>query len=306
MGYYQTFILTSLAGLAVIVFILARISKRIFNPMQAMVTSMFFGMNMGLTAGILLGVTFQGDLFLSTVLSMGIGMLAGLICGGQFGVLSSLEGIMSGLMGGMMGAMLGEMILDEQSITLIRIFLLLSVTTIFLFFILPDNKNQRIQNKRWLLKPAILAISIIFYFIGGVSFAENQVSSVSKGSRSIHQNHTNSEGEIIDKTSQVIKIQAVHMKYSETELFLKKNQPVTLVLENLDNIEHDIEIKIPTLNNNHLKHNHEGKESIIHLHAKPKSSANFNFTPVDSGIYEFICTIPGHKESGMIGQVVVK
>lgn len=305
MGYYQIFILASLVGLALIVFILARISQSIFNPMQGMVTSMFFGMNIGLTAGILLGVTFQGNLFLSTILSMGIGMLAGSICGRYFGVLSVLEGVMSGLMGGMMGAMLGEMISEEQSIALIRIFLLLSITTIFLFFLLPDKKNQKIQNKRWLLKPVILAFSIIFYFIGGVSLAENQMSSISKDSISEHQNHTNSEANNTNKNSQVITIQAKNMKYSITEVFIEKNQPVTFVLENLDNIEHDIEIKIPTLNDNDLKHNHDTKESLIHLHAEPKSTENLTFTPVGTGVYEYICTIPGHKESGMVGQVLV-
>lgn len=199
MGYYQLFILASLMGLTIIVFILAKTSKSIFNPMQGMVTSMFFGMNIGLTAGILLGFTFQGNLFHSTILSMVIGMLAGLICGGYFGVLSILEGVMSGLMGGMMGAMLGEMINEEQSIALIRIFLLLSITTIFLFVLLPDKNNQKIKSKRWLLKPVILLIIVTIYFIGGVPLAENLKSSISKESTLEHQNHSKSGANNIKK-----------------------------------------------------------------------------------------------------------
>ncbi|WP_391201552.1 hypothetical protein [Psychrobacillus sp. L4] len=148
MGYYQLFILASITVLTLIIVILARKSKKIFNPMQGMITSMFFGMNIGLTAGVLLGVTFQGNLFLSTILSMSIGMLAGSLCGGYFGILAVLEGLMAGLMGGMMGAMLGEMINQEQSISLIRIFLIISITTIFLFFLLPHQKNQKSKNKK--------------------------------------------------------------------------------------------------------------------------------------------------------------
>lgn len=307
MGYYQMFILASLTLLTLIIVILARRSKKIFNPMQGMVTSMFFGMNIGLTVGVLFGVTFQGNLFLSTILSMTIGMLAGLLCGSYFGILSILEGLMSGLMGGMMGAMLGEMINEEQSLALIRMFLLLSITSIFLFALLPNKKNQKIHNKIWILKPFLLAICIAFYFVGGVSLAEKQISSISKDSSLEHHNHSKSEANIIKNASQVITIQAKNMKYSITEIFIEKNQPVTFVLENVDNIEHDIEMKIPTMNSdNETKHNNGPDENVIHLHSAPKNTQLLSFTPNVSGVYEFICTVPGHKEFGMIGQVIVK
>ncbi|MCK1998342.1 plastocyanin/azurin family copper-binding protein [Psychrobacillus psychrodurans] len=302
------FILASLTVLTLIILLLARHSKKIFNPMQGMVTSMFFGMNIGLTAGVLLGVTLQGNLFLSTILSMAIGILAGSICGRYFGILSILEGIMSGLMGGMMGAMVGEMINQEQSMSLIRLFLLISITTIFLFFLLPHKKNQKIENKIWLLKPIILAASIIFYFVGGVSFAEKQVSSISTtpSPSQDHNDHSNNVENKIENNSKVITIQAENMKYSLTEIVLKKNQPITVVLENMDNVEHDIEMKIPTLNSSsESTHNHGTEENLIHLHAEPNSSEQLTFTPVGTGVYKYICTIPGHKESGMVGQVLV-
>lgn len=307
MGYYQMFILASLTVLTIIVVMLARKSKKIFNPMQGMIISMFFGMNTGLTAGVLLGITFQGDLFLSTILSMAIGMLAGSICGRYFGILSILEGIMSGLMGGMMGAMLGEMINEEQSVGLIRLFLFLSIITLFLFALLPHKKNQKIQNKIWLLRPVLLATCITFYFVGGVSFAEKQMNSITMTPSQDHSDHSNNVENKIENNSQVITIQAKNMKYSKTKVVVEKNQSITLILENQDNIEHDIEMKIPSQNDNglKLKHNHGTEENLIHLHAEPKSTEQLTFNPTDSGVYEFFCTIPGHKESGMVGQVIV-
>lgn len=306
MGYYPIFILASLAVLTLVIILLAWVSKKNLNPMQGMIISMYFGMSIGLTAGVLLGVTFQGNLFLSTILSTSIGVFAGLVCGSSFGILSMLEGLMSGLMGGMMGAMLGEMINEDQSIILIRVFLLISITTIFLFVLLANNKNQLVQNSRWLLKPLILAIGIVIYFVGGVSFAEKQYSYIPNAQSQTHTNHSSSVEKNIENASQVITIKTENMKYSQAQIVLENNQPVTLILENQDIVEHDIEIRIPTISGSDLKHNHGNEKNLVHLHAESKSTENLTFTPVGTGVYEFICTIPGHKESGMIGQVIVK
>lgn len=137
--------------------------------------SMYFTMNLSLTVGVLFGFTYQGNLYLSTMLSIFVGIFVGLLCGSNFGILSVLDGVMAGIMGGMMGAMLGEMIKGDESIVLIRILLLLSIFTIFLFFIIPRKKNSDPVRKLWLLKPILLASLIVIYFIGGVAVAEKQI-----------------------------------------------------------------------------------------------------------------------------------
>lgn len=175
MGYYQLFILGSLLVLTIIVLIQSRIAKRKISPMQGMMISMYFSMNLSLTVGVLLGFTYQGELYLSTILSICIGIFVGLLCGSNFGILSVLDGVMAGVMGGMMGAMLGEMIKGDESIVIIRILLLLSISTIFLFFIIPRKNKSHPERKLWLLKPILLASLIIIYFIGGVAVAEKQI-----------------------------------------------------------------------------------------------------------------------------------
>ncbi|WP_208859815.1 hypothetical protein [Sporosarcina ureae] len=172
MGNYEIFILGSLGLLTLIVVTLAIIWRKRFRTMHGMMISMFFGMNVGLTAGVLFGVTYQGDLYFSTILSMTIGILAGALCGFCFGILCVIEGVMAGLMGGMMGAMLGEMIIVNQSINLIKIFLFLSISTIFVITILKSSKGTKIENKRWFLKPVLLSVFIAVYIISGNSFAE--------------------------------------------------------------------------------------------------------------------------------------
>lgn len=184
MGYYQLFILGSLFLLTIIVLIQSRMFKRKVTPMEGMMISMYFSMNLSLTVGVLFGFTYQGDLYLSTMLSIFIGIFVGLLCGSNFGILSVLDGVMAGVMGGMMGAMLGGMVTSQdQIVPLVRIFLFLSISTIFLFAIFDKRtKLKETNSKYWFVKPLVLTILISFYFIGWVSYAERQFNSVSNDS----------------------------------------------------------------------------------------------------------------------------
>ncbi|MFJ7935615.1 plastocyanin/azurin family copper-binding protein [Sporosarcina sp. NPDC096371] len=299
MTTYPLFIFVSLILFTLLVVILATMWKTKLRPMQGMMISMFFGMNMGLTAGVLLGVIYQGNLFLSTILSITIGVLAGSLCGLCFGILSVLEGFMAGLMGGMMGAMLGEMIRVEQSIHLIQLFLFLSLCTIFIMVILKTPRNSRIHSKRWLVKPIVLFGFIGVYIVGGHSFVEKVGDPMAMGS-------AKKSTEVPDNESQIIVLETANMKYSTNKISVEKGRAVTLTLSNLDKIEHHMEIKAPfSAMDNGTQHHHGAESDRIHLQALPKSTETLTFTPTEPGVYEFNCTVPGHKESGMVGTFIV-
>ena len=300
MEFFQKFILVSLIGLTLVVILLTKRTKKEITTMQGMTISMFYSMNIGLTVGVLFGVTFQGNLFYSTILSIIVGTIAGVLIGYNLGFVSILEGIMAGLMGGMMGAMLGEMINGQQSIVLIRIFLLLSVSTIFLFFIFPKgNSQKKIQEKIWLFKPLLLASLIAIYFIGAVTYAEKQVNFTTEPTLHSNESHTNiTENKQVQGSKDII-ILTENMKYSTSKIALKKNEPVTLTITNQDSVEHDFEVIIPfeTANGKSDSGQDSTQEDMIHLHAGPNDTQSISFTPIESGSFEFICTIPGHKES---------
>ncbi|MFG3613559.1 cupredoxin domain-containing protein [Rummeliibacillus stabekisii] len=297
MDQYQFFILNSLSVLTLTVVILTFSFKKRLNLMHGMMISMFFGMNMGLAVGLLFGSTFQGNLFYSTILSIAIASVVAVLISISFGIMSLLESLMAGLMGGMMGAMLGEMIEVEQSIFMIRIFLLLAISTIFLFPLLQIEKSQSIKKKSWFLKPFILTCCIIFFIFLETNLAKDHFNTQSNSSQPPAHHMGN---------AQVIRIQAQNMNYSQTKIKVKNNQSVTLILDNKDEVEHDIEINLPILDGENVKKHHNMNENTVHLHVKPKGTNQIGFTPTESGIYEFICTIPGHKESGMAGQFIVE
>ncbi len=277
--------------------------KAHFQQMSGMIISMFLGMNVGLTAGVTFAIVYPENLFIATLVGMGFGILAGSLCGICFGFLSFLEGLMAGLMGGMMGAMLGDMILVEQAIFFIKIFLLLSVCTLFLLIILSTPSKTNVMNKRWLLKPFLTSVFIGSILILGNSLNIEEVKSQTIAHKQEHNINADSE------TSQVqnIVIETLGMKYIPKEVFVKKDLPITLRLKNSDQVEHDIVIKTSSFKLvSESSHQHEVESNMIHLHAEPQTTSEATFTINESGTYSFYCSIPGHRESGMVGLFVVK
>jgi uncharacterized cupredoxin-like copper-binding protein len=46
-------------------------------------------------------------------------------------------------------------------------------------------------------------------------------------------------------------------------------------------------------------------DPVLHVAAEPGATGHMTFTPTKSGTYEFYCTVPGHKDAGMVGTMTV-
>lgn len=93
-----------------------------------------------------------------------------------------------------------------------------------------------------------------------------------------------------------LKIVATDLKFSMPKIEAKVGQTVKIALENKGVIEHDI--AFPT-----IKADKPG--ASLKAVARPGQTATLEFTPTAKGSYEYICTIPGHKEGGMKGVINV-
>ena len=302
MSDFHLYVLIVIAGITLLTMYLILRRKKHFTLMSGMLVSMFFGMSVGLTAGIMFGTIYQGNLFVSTILGMISGILAGSLCGGSFNLLSSIEGILSGLMGGMMGAMLGEMITADQANVFIKIFLLMSCSTIYLLIILSTSPKDTINKISALIKPVSVSL-----FIGFVLLLGNSLNIEKEGFKFSSLDSEKDIHKVSDKETQKFVIETSEMNYSPNEIIVEKNKPITFQLYNSDQIEHDIEIinlSFSTITQD--THQHKLMENVLHLHAGPQKTSETTFVINESGTYEFYCTIPGHKESGMVGQLVVK
>lgn len=300
MNEYSNFVLGTLLVVSLLSILFSFRYRNRMSNMAAMTVSMALGMNMGISAGIYFGFMYQGDLFYSTIISILTGILAGVAAGFAFGVLPSVEGLMAGMMGGMMGAMLGEMVSKLQAVSLLNIFLTITVCSLFLYLVLSkqkETKDTRVISP-WLLKPVFTFIVLLGYFYFGNQLDKNSIIQM----------------ESPKKPTEQIKIQ-VHpsnFSYTPSEINLSKNKPVLLTFTNHDSIEHDIVIQempilpITSQENDSTHGTHDSHGAGLHLHASPHDEKVLSFTPTESGKYEFYCSLPGHKESGMVGIIVVK
>ncbi|MEW9122336.1 MAG: cupredoxin domain-containing protein [Thermotaleaceae bacterium] len=307
MSHYQLFVLATLLIVILSSVILTFYFRRSLPIMAGMILAMVTGMNVGITAGVFFGFLFQGNLYNSTVISMVIGIIAGAASGLAIGILPSLEGFMAGLMGGMMGAMLGEMLTQNQAETMINILLTLTVSSLLLFLILPKPQVQgkNTLNKKWILKPLMTFVILGSYLIIGNQLDKKIVFSKANTFTKTHGNHISTkDGSLKELT---INVHPSQYSYDPEQITLKKNQPVSIIFKNHDSIDHDIEIREILLKNLEQSNDHEDnpKMADFHLHSSANEQTKIMITPLQEGTYSFYCTIPGHKENGMEGILII-
>lgn len=79
------------------------------------------------------------------------------------------------------------------------------------------------------------------------------------------------------------------MGFSQNEIEVSANQPVTLRLNNKDGYAHAFDLD----------------EFDIHLQLAAAETAEITFTPTRSGTFTFYCSSPGHQAAGMEGSLMV-
>lgn len=267
------------------------------SEMNGMMCSMAIGMMIGLLAGTVLGAILGGHLLTSTVVGMLIGLGAGFISGWPMGILATLDGMLSGLMGGMMGAMIGEMLPLSQAETLVRI---LFVIYVGITILLIHMMKRHVGNEgRLFARPFTMVIFLALFFMGYNSLGplglDEAVAQGHGGGSHSHHSMESMDSMKMDsmKVSKDIMVTATEFTYSPAVIEAQQGKAIKITLRNAGNVEHDLEVQgLPG-----------GK---VHVHAKPGMSESVVFTPKQEGTYKFYCTVPGHKEAGMVGKLVVR
>lgn len=114
----------------------------------------------------------------------------------------------------------------------------------------------------------------------------------------------------------VIEVVAKEFAFAPASISAKVGEPVTVLLENEGSLEHDwsiVEIESDHVSSEttgaseaHL-HGAMGEDAAaLHVAAMPKQMGQINFTPTKSGRYRYYCSVPGHAEAGMVGELVVQ
>ncbi|HKZ54287.1 MAG TPA: cupredoxin domain-containing protein [Anaerolineales bacterium] len=115
-------------------------------------------------------------------------------------------------------------------------------------------------------------------------------------------------------TPQQVTVIASDFQYEPSTIEVIAGQTVHLTIQNTGSVDHDFGIlEIPLVEGKVSIAGatpHPGLSQLEHepalLVTVPKGQAiEVEFTPTQPGSYEIFCTVPGHKEAGMTGKLIV-
>ena len=107
-------------------------------------------------------------------------------------------------------------------------------------------------------------------------------------------------------------LEAADFAYNSPSIVVPAGQPVTLTLINLGAVEHDFVIEKINVTDVEASdtgpaahHQMDQPEYDLHFFARAGETETLQFTALEPGIYEIFCSIEGHREAGMIGELIV-
>ena len=117
----------------------------------------------------------------------------------------------------------------------------------------------------------------------------------------------------VAKPTTELTLDATDFAYSPLLITVPVDEPVLLTLKNSGNLEHDFVIEKIAVKTDVIRdsgsdaHHAHGAETNYDLHfsAQVGEASVIQFTVSEPGTYQFFCSVAGHKEAGMIGELIV-
>lgn len=107
-----------------------------------------------------------------------------------------------------------------------------------------------------------------------------------------------------------IEVTANQLRFVPDVITVPAGQVVKLQLKNLDQAEHDLEVRdlMPSYMSGGGHGGHGGGDGPerIAVHTKAGKTASVEFQADQKGTYGVFCTIPGHEQLGMVARLIVE
>ena len=108
-------------------------------------------------------------------------------------------------------------------------------------------------------------------------------------------------------------VELTDFAYTPSSITVPAGQPVTLTLNNTGNIEHDFVVETIDVtaeviqdNGSNAHHAHGAEQNYdLHVSARAGETSIVQLTIAEPGTYKIICSVEGHEEAGMIGELIV-
>ena len=115
------------------------------------------------------------------------------------------------------------------------------------------------------------------------------------------------------KPSTDITVEMTDFAYISPAITIPAGEPVTLTVKNAGQAEHDfvvetidVNTKVIQDNGSNAHHAHGSEQNYdLHISARPGEASIIEFTAWEPGTYKVFCTVEGHEEAGMIGELTV-
>ena len=90
-------------------------------------------------------------------------------------------------------------------------------------------------------------------------------------------------------------VSATEFEFKPNKFEASAGQKVTFKVTNKGTVEHNFVILSP-----------DGSQELTKITTQPGETKSLEFTPTEAVTYQIDCNIAGHKEAGMVGELVVK
>lgn len=271
--------------------VIARLyAKGVSHEHSAVMTAvMAAAMIAGLMAGLIAGLLSPADLWPPTVVGVATGLVVSLIAGLPSGSMVMIEGLMSGLMGGTMGAMASWMMTTRGAPLLISGSVIsLVVAWLSWRMLVPTGGHgghDGMAHKPQAMWPLALA-AVVTLVVGVGAWAPLSRLPAPQA----HQHGAVPSTVIL----------ARDLAFSPAMITLEYGRSVQLTLLNSGSQEHDLTVADPEF---------AGKAKTgegLHIHTRAGESGSLLVTPLKRGEFKAYCSIPGHRDAGMVMLIVVR
>ncbi len=152
--------------------------------------------------------------------------------------------------------------------------------------------------------------------VGGAVLGLLLVTGCAGGATSGDSHGTHAASDAAD--TRTVAVEATDFAYAPQSLNAQVGQPITVLLHNEGSLEHDWTIEeIPAADvasemagaseaHQHGMDMAGAPAPSLHVAAMTKQVGRITFTPTKKGSYRYYCSVLGHAEAGMVGELVVQ
>lgn len=115
-----------------------------------------------------------------------------------------------------------------------------------------------------------------------------------------------------EEAHETLTLEMKDIAFAQTEITLEAGELVEIELSNTGVVAHDFTIAeidaVHAVHGDHdpvAGHDEHGDELALHQALEAGDSIELRLRVHEAGTYEFYCTVPGHREAGMVGTLTV-